>query len=680
MAKYASLDSLRAIRDWVKEKFQSKLPEVTAQDNGDVLSVVDGEWAKATPAQELPSVGSADNGKVLEVVEGAWAKATPEDELPEVSASDNGKFLGVVNGAWGKADVNALPAVTSQDNGKVLGVVEGQWAKTEPEDGLPEVTSSDNGKVLSVVEGAWAPAVPSGGSGLPEVTSEDNGDILSVVDGAWAKSEPEGPGYEVVETVIAPEQSVTTIEDGGLVWGDMTATWHSEYPESIIVTFNGTEYTLPKNTFAWGFGYGEYDGNKMPVFTTYPCSIDVGQSAALNTAEPGTYTVSARSEVLVPSDTFKEAVNLSYTQPTVTQETFWAAQSITTEAVSGTSYAAADGPAFDYDSPVPEKLNVVFDGTAYELPNIPMQIAYGEVTYEGSPDFTTYPLFLRVVDYGSYANLQLCTPQAGTYTLEATYDVSTTAPTEKFKEAVKACSAPGYDVSTEEVQIAAEQSVTTAAQGPHNYGQITATVPDPLPDSVNVTFNGTSYENVPKHAEASLGGIDIYGDIAFSEYPFVFTFAEGNLLLTQAAGTYTIAITRQATSVAPDDNFKAAVAESGIGAPLVVKFTLDNNGPIAPGLVEQTVVASHTYDEILAEYNKGRPILFDCFIATGVPSIGSYHCYGSPVLRSDNKLWLESMFPYYNTSELQIFYVEATIRSGDDLGFYWSRYTLTDAT
>lgn len=526
-----------------------------------------------------------------------------KDVIPEVTAQDNGKVMMVENGEWGAGEVDVLPTVTSQDNGKVLGVVEGQWAKTEPEDGLPEVTSSDNGKVLSVVEGAWAPAEPTGGSGLPEVTSADNGDVLSVVDGAWAKSEPEGPGYEVVETAIAPEQSVTTIEDGGLVWGEMTATWPSEYPESITVTFNGTEYTLPKNTFEWGVGYGEYDRNEMPVFTTYPCSIGVEQSATLNTAEPGTYTVSARSEALVPSDAFREAVNLSYTQPTVTQETFWAAQSITTEAVSGTSYADADGPAFDYSSPVPEKLNVVFDGTAYELPRVPMRIAYGAETYEGSPDFTTYPLFLSVVDHGSYANLQLCTPQAGTYTLEATYDVSTTAPTEKFKEAVKACGAPGYDVSTEEVQIAAEQSVTTAAQGPYNMGEITATVPDPLPDSINVTFNGTDYENVPKHTEASLGGIDIYGDIAFSEYPFAISLnSESSGLLTQTAGTYTIAITGQTQSVTPDDDFKAAVKASGGQAPLVVHIQFDT----------VTASADKTYDEVLAAYNAGQAVIFKC--------------------------------------------------------------------
>lgn len=467
MAKFASLDSLRAIRDWAKEKFQSKLPEVTAQDNGDVLSVVDGEWAKSTPEKELPEVTSADNGKVLAVVAGEWEKAEAPDGLPPVQSADNGKVLTVVEGEWAKADVpDELPAVSASDNGKVLGVVEGQWAKTEPEDGLPEVTSSDNGKVLSVVEGAWAPAVPSGGSGLPEVTSEDNGDLLSVVDGAWAKSEPGYRPAMVDGTVIIPEQTMEPYEEEGQYYASYELTgidnpigyntvcdWFFDdaVPETLPVTFNGVKYDVPTNaivtdgTYTKHFWCGEVESDS-PVFTNYPFCIKFrlrNRDDVLAWFEPfvptaDSFTIKIAEEVhtAIPTEDFKLAVNNSYMETTVTQETFWAAQSITTEAVSGTSYAAADGPAFDYSSPVPGKLNVVFDGTAYELPKIPMLIAYGEVTYEGSPDFTTYPLLLQVADYGSYANLQLCTPQAGTYTLEATYDVSTTAPTEKFKEAV----------------------------------------------------------------------------------------------------------------------------------------------------------------------------------------------------------------------------------------------------
>lgn len=53
------------------------LPEVTNDDNGDVLAVVSGAWAKSAAPSSLPAVTRDDNGDVLTVVEGAWAKAAP---------------------------------------------------------------------------------------------------------------------------------------------------------------------------------------------------------------------------------------------------------------------------------------------------------------------------------------------------------------------------------------------------------------------------------------------------------------------------------------------------------------------------------------------------------------------------------------------------------------------------
>ena len=68
-------------REWVKAIAKeaasgaSSLPEVSATDNGDVLTVVSGEWAKAAPATELPAVTGSNNGMVLTVVEGVWSAA-----------------------------------------------------------------------------------------------------------------------------------------------------------------------------------------------------------------------------------------------------------------------------------------------------------------------------------------------------------------------------------------------------------------------------------------------------------------------------------------------------------------------------------------------------------------------------------------------------------------------------
>lgn len=55
----------------VRDQKQTKLPDVTAEDNGKVLSVVEGNWDKAQPTNELPDVTEDDNDKVLTVVNGA---------------------------------------------------------------------------------------------------------------------------------------------------------------------------------------------------------------------------------------------------------------------------------------------------------------------------------------------------------------------------------------------------------------------------------------------------------------------------------------------------------------------------------------------------------------------------------------------------------------------------------
>ena len=54
----------------------ASLPTVSASDNGDVLTVVNGAWAKASIPSQLPTVTADDNGDVLKVVDGTWAKAT----------------------------------------------------------------------------------------------------------------------------------------------------------------------------------------------------------------------------------------------------------------------------------------------------------------------------------------------------------------------------------------------------------------------------------------------------------------------------------------------------------------------------------------------------------------------------------------------------------------------------
>ena len=82
---------------------REELPTVDSEDNGDILTVVNGVWDKANTPTELPAVTSADNGKVLGVVSGVWNKMDVPSELPDAY-----NHIRIVNretsisGAWSK--------------------------------------------------------------------------------------------------------------------------------------------------------------------------------------------------------------------------------------------------------------------------------------------------------------------------------------------------------------------------------------------------------------------------------------------------------------------------------------------------------------------------------------------------------------------------------------------------
>lgn len=91
----AILNAIAALDTVQKISGAKELPVVSSDDNGDVLTVVEGEWANAAPVTELPAVSSDDNGDVLTVVEGAWAKAALPQGLPAAPAQDGNYMLTV---------------------------------------------------------------------------------------------------------------------------------------------------------------------------------------------------------------------------------------------------------------------------------------------------------------------------------------------------------------------------------------------------------------------------------------------------------------------------------------------------------------------------------------------------------------------------------------------------------
>ncbi len=84
----------------------------------DYIIKIEGSWPSGETEyvigtedpQRLPVVSSDDNGDVLTVVDGKWSDAAPGgggggSSLPPVTSDDNGDFLGVVGGEWGKGGV-----------------------------------------------------------------------------------------------------------------------------------------------------------------------------------------------------------------------------------------------------------------------------------------------------------------------------------------------------------------------------------------------------------------------------------------------------------------------------------------------------------------------------------------------------------------------------------------------
>ena len=119
------------------------------------------------------------------------------DVLPEVTPENNGQILGVTGGAWGVMDApSGLPEVSSTDNGKVLTVTDGVWVANEIAvtsvngqtgdvqiDALPNPnTITFTGVVEAIYDGSSAVSVEIP-SGLPEVTAENEGAFLRIING-----------------------------------------------------------------------------------------------------------------------------------------------------------------------------------------------------------------------------------------------------------------------------------------------------------------------------------------------------------------------------------------------------------------------------------------------------------------------------------------------------------------
>lgn len=141
-----------------------------------------------------------------------------------------------------------------------------------------------------------APSVAPIGSKL---TINENGEY-NVTDYAVADVNVEGGGGSW-QTVF--EGSVTTESESTFANGDIVGL-SSLDGDSVKVTFNGVEYTLPKHEL----GYGEMGEGNTPDFSNYPLFIETSDTPyLLYTQTAGTYSLKIEEQQSGGSSDFSTA-------------------------------------------------------------------------------------------------------------------------------------------------------------------------------------------------------------------------------------------------------------------------------------------------------------------------------------------------------------------------------------
>lgn len=158
------------------------LPDVTSEDNGDVLTVIDGAWGKGTP----------DKVTILDVtISGDTATInsdlTFDDIIEKIFMGDDILFKRRIRiGSRDNFD-QFYRVVFNQKMVLSNTIIAYRCNPVYESSDEPEDITTITHDFLVFYESKIGYFV-SVSAGLPDVTSDDNGDLLEVVSGAWSKS------------------------------------------------------------------------------------------------------------------------------------------------------------------------------------------------------------------------------------------------------------------------------------------------------------------------------------------------------------------------------------------------------------------------------------------------------------------------------------------------------------
>lgn len=319
---------------------KTELPTVSTEDNGKVLSVVNGEWAAAEmESGDIPFFDLIALGLPNVKVNGATALETDTTEM--IAALDKGliKLAVYIEGygryefvatAYNSSGIKSCHSVYSNGQVTVLFLEAGLMVTFSYF--IPVALHADNGKVLTVVNGAWAAAEPASGgvSSWNDLTDKPFGEnadgTVTQIDNKYLAPIVFNSGYEE----IRPEFIFSTVmnSDFGVYYNGVSVEqavydrWQAN-TDKVRVTYDGTSYECEPQTVGGYYGVGNGvpfggTGNNEPfVVTVAPdngryyltcfCLTDTASAQHTLTVEINETQYKLREEYL-PMDAIKKYV------------------------------------------------------------------------------------------------------------------------------------------------------------------------------------------------------------------------------------------------------------------------------------------------------------------------------------------------------------------------------------